>query len=77
MDSDAEQLGGIAATYQRWLLFFPENLQSLGLQTNAPETLVYLGLVHIYFRVGEGGPWGHLMWIQWRVMKFSLESLSA
>lgn len=47
MNSDAEQLGGIAATRHRWLFFFPppENVKGLGLQTNAPGMLVYLGLV--------------------------------
>lgn len=59
------------------IFFFPENLKSLGLQTNAPGMIVYLGLVYIYFRVGEGGPWGHLTWFEWRVREFSLESLSA
>lgn len=47
MSSDAEQLGGIAATHDRWLFFFfsLENLKGFGLQTKAPGMLVYLGLV--------------------------------
>lgn len=36
--------------------FLPENLKGLGLQTNAPAMVVYLGLVYIYFRVEKGDP---------------------
>lgn len=79
MKSDAQQLGGIAATHHRlfFFLFFPENWKGLGLQSNAPGMLDYLGLKWIYFRAGKGGPWGHLKWLEWRVMNLPRETLSA
>lgn len=78
MKSDAQQLGGIAATHHRlFFLFFPENWKGLGLQSNAPGMLVYLGLKWIYFRAGKGGHWGHLKRLEWRVMNLPLETLSA
>lgn len=46
--------------------FLPENLKGLGLQTNAPAMVVYLGLVYISFRVEKGDPPGALKvaWVE-------------
>lgn len=56
-----ESSWGVLLLHFRGCIFLsPKIVKCLGLQGNAPGTIVYLSLELIYFRARKGGPWGRL-----------------